>query len=171
MTTRRRAPADDEFDATLVGLIALDDPRARDVDESWIAAPRWREAARALLAHRRRGGALGDLLTTADVLVNETVLYLPRTTAADAVLAAHDLVVDVPTFLREARVRAVRLQLHRAAFVIEMIAGVTDPDVIPQHVERVRADLATITGHAPAPAPARRVAPIDEFRSRRGAWS
>jgi hypothetical protein len=132
---------DNEVDAALVGLISLQDPLADHVDETWIATARWKAAARALLAHRRRGGTLGDLLTTADVLIT-TTLYLPNTTAADAILAAIDL-VDVGAFVERARERAIRLRLHRATWALETIAN-AEIDVIPQHIARVRDDLAGI---------------------------
>jgi hypothetical protein len=132
---------DDEVDATLVGLLGLQDPLAHDVDETWIATRRWRAAAKALLDHHRRGGTLGDLLKTADVLVT-TTLYLPNTMAADAVLAALDA-RPVTVFIARARERAVRLGLQRAARALETIAH-ADLEVVPWHVERVRDDLAGI---------------------------
>jgi hypothetical protein len=133
---------DEAIDAALVGLVALQDPLAVDVDETWIQAPRWREAARALLAHRCRGGELGDLLLASGVLVESTSIFLPRTAAADCILAALDL-VDVPTFVKRARERAVRLRVRRAAQALETIAC-AESDVIAPHVQRVRDDLARI---------------------------
>jgi hypothetical protein len=142
---------DDDVDAALVGLIALEDPLARLVDEGWIRGAPWREAARALLAHRRRGGELGDLLTTATVLVEKTTLYAPNTMAADAILMALEA-RPVCRFMEHARRRAIRLRLQRAARALDTIA-VADVDVIPRHIERVRDDLDRIaleaeTGHA-----------------------
>jgi hypothetical protein len=143
----------DEVDAALVGLIGLADPLAREVDETWIAAPRWREAARALLGHRRRGRELGDLLTVAAVLVEDTALHLPQTMAADAILAALDT-RPVVVFIERARTRAARLRLHRAAQSIETIAH-ADIQVLPQHVERVQAELAAVLADCVPAVPAR----------------
>jgi hypothetical protein len=133
---------DAEVDAALVGLIALGDPLARDVDETWIAAPRWREAARALLAHHRRGGQLGDLLLAAAVLVEVPALYLPNTMAADAILMALKA-RPVVVFMEQARERAVRLRLQRSARALETIAH-AEIAVIPRHVALVQKHLAAV---------------------------
>ena len=76
------------------------------------------------------------------MLIESTSLYLPRTTAADCILAALDL-VDVPTFVKRARERTMRLRVHRAAQALETITC-AESDVIAQHVQRVRDDLAGI---------------------------
>jgi hypothetical protein len=157
--TVSREPFNDcsaDLDAALVGLIALDDPAARDVDETWCDAPRWREAARALLSHRRSGRRLGDLLSAADALAERAAgLYLPQTTPAEAILAALEA-APARYVVEHAGERLVRLRLRRLARLLDLIAD-ADLDVIPRQVARVRDELGEIGVSVPVYIPLERV--------------
>jgi hypothetical protein len=126
------------LDQVLAGLVMQDHPAAADVDDSWIAAPRWRRVLRALTTHRRDGGQLGDILIAAAVLDSAGVDF-PLTTAAEAVVAVLES-APAAYVVDRARERTVRLRVHRLARVVEQIAD-ADLDKMPIYLGRVAAEL------------------------------
>src|SRR5262245_15720181 len=93
------------LDAALLGFVIAEHATARDVTPEWFRAPRWQHAAHALVRHRDTGGQLGDIIVAGAVLDAAGVPF-PRSTAAEAVIAAQEAVPAV--WLIRARERLVR---------------------------------------------------------------
>lgn len=131
------------LDAAVVGLIGLDHPAARDCDETWLEEPRWREAARALCAHRRSGGRLGDLHVAARALEQHAPgMHLPQTTAAEAIIAV-DEAASAAVVVSQARDRRWRLQLRRLARFLET-ASHADAVALPRVVDIAQQVLSEV---------------------------
>lgn len=132
---------DDTLDRVLAGLVIRADDAAQEITEEWCATARWREVVRVLCRHRARGGRLGDIIAAGEVL-DEAHIPLPRTTAAEAVLAADEAGPPVWVGAR-ARERLVRLTLRRLARSFESVSR-ADLDVIPRNLERLDAILIRV---------------------------
>jgi hypothetical protein len=104
---------DPVLDVVLAGLIVRDDPAAVEIDESWLEQPRWVGVVRVLRRHQIRGGALGNLIVAGAVLDAAGIAF-PRTTAAEAVLAA-DEAAPAAWLIPLARSRALQLRVRQLA--------------------------------------------------------
>jgi hypothetical protein len=132
---------DATLDAVLTGLIVLEHPAATEIDDSWLEAPRWTWAVRVLRRHQARGGTLGDLIVAGAVLEAAGV-DLPKTTAAEAVLAA-DLAAPAPWLIERARERALRLRVRRLASLLLDFSRKSVP-AIGRALDRAREELTSL---------------------------
>jgi hypothetical protein len=132
---------DPALDVVLAGLIVLEHPAAAEIDESWLEAPRWARVVRALRTHQAGGGALGDLIVAGAVLDAADIRF-PKTTAADAVLAA-DLAAPAPWIIARARERALQLRVRRLAWLLAAFSS-KDLRAIGQAIEHARDECDAI---------------------------
>jgi hypothetical protein len=84
---------------------------------------------------------LGDLIVAGAALATAGVAF-PKTTAAEAVLAATDVTVPAPLIAR-ARERALRLRVRRLASLLTVFSG-KDVHAIGRALEHVRDEVTAI---------------------------
>jgi hypothetical protein len=157
------------LDAVLVGAVILEDPRTAEITEAWLAAPVWREALRILRGAQQRGHRLGTLRVAGDVLARAhcdrllcdvpppgheadypvpecpheggSGIWLPRTLAAEAVVAATE--VPLAAVLADARRRLVVLELGSLGQLLAAYADAA-PAVLYAAFPTLQARLAQI---------------------------
>lgn len=118
------------LDAVLTGHIIMEHPDTSEITPDWLAEPRWREALTVLRRAQRGGQRLGDLMTAGRVLAHAAggAVYLPWTTAAEAVCAAYE--TPLAAVMGAARERAVRFALQEFAAFLTYVAALAPAPMI-----------------------------------------